>query len=59
MIWWSFPIAEIMSVAMTTYFLVRINRKIICHIGESTDNADITAERELIAAEEFLTKGGL
>ncbi|HKM35471.1 MAG TPA: MATE family efflux transporter [Lachnospiraceae bacterium] len=33
-IWWAFPIAEIMSVCMTTFFLIRINKKIICHIGE-------------------------
>jgi len=33
-IWWSFPIAEIMSVAMSSYFLWRINREVICHIGE-------------------------
>lgn len=34
LIWWSFPIAELMSVAMSTYFLIRINKKIIRHIGE-------------------------
>lgn len=34
LIWWAFPIAELMSVAMSTFFLVRINRKIIRHIGE-------------------------
>lgn len=33
-VWWSFPIAELMSVAMTTFFLIKINRKIISHIGE-------------------------
>jgi len=33
-IWWSFPIAELMSVAMSTFFLVRIYKKIIIHIGE-------------------------
>lgn len=33
-IWWSFPIAELMSVAMSSFFLVRIYRKIISHIGE-------------------------
>lgn len=32
-IWWSFPIAEIMAVSMTSYFLWRINRKVIRHIG--------------------------
>lgn len=35
LIWWSFPIAELMSVTMSSYFLARINRKIISHIGES------------------------
>ncbi len=34
MIWLAFPIAELMSVAMTTYFLYRINKEIIIHIGE-------------------------
>ncbi len=34
MIWWAFPIAEFMSLAMTTFFLIRINRRIISHIGE-------------------------
>ena len=33
-VWWSFPIAELMSVAMTTFFLVKINCDIISHIGE-------------------------
>lgn len=34
LIWWSFPIAELMSVAMSTFFLIRINRRVIKHIGE-------------------------
>lgn len=33
-IWWAFPIAELMSMAMSTFFLIKINRKIISHIGE-------------------------
>ena len=33
-VWLAFPIAELMSVTMTVIFLVRINQKIICHIGE-------------------------
>lgn len=33
-IWWAFPIAEMMSVAMSTFFLIKINKKIISHIGE-------------------------
>lgn len=32
-IWWAFPIAEIMSLAMSTYFLRRIYKEVICHIG--------------------------
>lgn len=31
-IWWAFPIAEIMSVAMSFYFLIRINKKVIRNI---------------------------
>lgn len=34
LIWWAFPIAELASVLLTSYFLVRIYRKVICHIGE-------------------------
>ena len=34
MVWWAFPLAEFMSVAMTSFFLIRIYRKIIVHIGE-------------------------
>lgn len=37
LIWWAFPIAELMSVAMTTYFLVRINKEVIAHIGRKSD----------------------
>lgn len=33
-VWWSFPIAETASLAMTIFFMVRIDRKIIRHIGE-------------------------
>ncbi|MCI8299855.1 MAG: MATE family efflux transporter [Lachnospiraceae bacterium] len=33
-IWFAFPIAELMSVAMSGYFLWRINQKVICHIGK-------------------------
>ena len=35
-IWWAFPIAELMSVAMSSYFLWRINRKVISHIGRQS-----------------------
>lgn len=34
MIWWAFPIAEIMSVAASTFFLNRINKKVISKIGK-------------------------
>lgn len=33
-VWWAFPIAEVVSLLMTVIFLIRINRKIIKHIGE-------------------------
>ncbi|NLL78825.1 MAG: MATE family efflux transporter [Clostridiales bacterium] len=33
-VWWSFPIAEIASLTMTIFFLIRINRKIISQIEE-------------------------
>lgn len=33
LIWWAFPIAELVSVGMSTFFLVRIYRKVISHIG--------------------------
>lgn len=39
LIWWAFPIAELMSVGMSTYFLMKINRDIIQHIGEETGPA--------------------
>ncbi len=34
LVWLSFPIAELMSLAMSTFFLIRINKKVISHIGE-------------------------
>lgn len=34
MIWWAIPIAEIASVCVSTFFLMRINHKVISHIGE-------------------------
>ena len=42
-VWWAFPIAELMSLLMTVIFMVRINRKIIRHIGE--DNVSGNAIR--------------
>lgn len=35
-VWWAFPIAEVMSLTMTVIFLVRINSRVIRHIGEQT-----------------------
>lgn len=34
-VWWAFPIAEIVSLVMSVIFLIRINKKIISHIGEA------------------------
>lgn len=38
-VWWAFPIAELMSLVMTIFFLMRINRQIIRHIGENDEVA--------------------
>lgn len=40
LIWWSFPIAELFSVALSIFFLIRIYEKIICHIGEEGSTAE-------------------
>ena len=37
-VWWSFPIAELVSLIMTVFFLIRINKKVIRHIGESVQS---------------------
>lgn len=42
LIWWAFPIAELVSVLLTSYFLVRIYRKVICHIGELVQAKETT-----------------
>lgn len=34
-VWWAFPIAEIMSLALSLFFLLRINNKVIKHIGSA------------------------
>ncbi|MCR4643319.1 MAG: MATE family efflux transporter [Lachnospiraceae bacterium] len=34
LIWWCFPIAELMSLAVTSFFLIRIYRKVIAPIPE-------------------------
>ncbi len=36
-VWWSFPIAEVMSLLCTLYFLWKINREIISQVPEGTD----------------------
>lgn len=51
LIWWSFPIAELASVLMSAYFLARINRKIISHIGESAEGNSGEQMPELLAAQ--------
>lgn len=33
-VWWSFPIAEVMSAAVTVFFLVRIWKRVVSRIGE-------------------------
>ncbi len=40
LIWWSFPIAELFSLSLGTFFLIRINKNIISHIGENAEPAD-------------------
>ena len=35
-VWWAFPIAEIVSLSLTVFFMFRINRKVISRIGESS-----------------------
>ena len=34
-VWWAFPIAEMMSAAVSVFFLFRIYNKVIKHIGEN------------------------
>lgn len=34
-IWWSFPIAELMSMSLSMIFLARINRRVIRNIGDA------------------------
>ena len=37
LIWWAFPIAELMSLGMSTFFLVKIYRNTIQHIGKAQE----------------------
>lgn len=41
-VWWAFPISEVMSLAVTIFFLVRINKKVIRHIGEEQADRSLT-----------------
>ncbi|MDE7332613.1 MAG: MATE family efflux transporter [Lachnospiraceae bacterium] len=34
-VWWAFPIAEFMSLILSVFFMVRIYKKVIKHIGKS------------------------
>lgn len=43
-VWWAFPIAELMSLALTTVFLVIINRNIISKIGINNEITDADSE---------------
>lgn len=36
-VWWAFPIAELMSLSMTVYFLIRIYHGVIKHVGEEAN----------------------
>lgn len=49
LIWWAFPIAELASVTMSTFFLIRINKKIICHIGEEQTINSVTPDKTVKA----------
>lgn len=40
-VWWSFPIAEIASLTMTIVFMILINKKVICHIGEEAAHLQV------------------
>jgi Na+-driven multidrug efflux pump len=34
LVWWAFPIAELVALAAACVFMIRINRKIISRIGQ-------------------------
>ena len=46
-VWWSFPIAELVSLGMTVFFLIRINRNVIRHIGENIRDVQYSAENSV------------
>ncbi len=35
-VWWAFPIAELVSFGVSVFFLIRIYRRVIRHVGEET-----------------------
>lgn len=37
LIWWAFPIAELVSVCVSTFFLIRVNRNVISCIGSGQE----------------------
>lgn len=39
-VWWSLPIAELMSLCMTVFFLFKVNKKVIIHMGEESQGGD-------------------
>lgn len=41
-VWWAFPISEVVSLSVTIFFLLRINKKVICHIGEEQSDRSLT-----------------
>lgn len=38
-VWWAFPIAELVSLGITVFFLIKINRNVIRYIGENAEKA--------------------
>ena len=40
LVWWAFPIAELMSLAMTTFFMIKLNKKVISRIGGRDGKTD-------------------
>lgn len=45
-VWWAFPIAELMSLSMTIFFLLRINRNVIRYIGADGEKVQAQQEQE-------------
>ena len=41
-VWWAFPIAELVSLSLTVFFLFKINQNVISHVGhlENRENKD-------------------